>query len=77
MIATNAVVIPASALQNSQSGNYVYVLTDAQTVEMRPVTVGTRLEREIAIDKGLQGGERVVVEGQLRLSPGMKVKAAS
>jgi len=44
---------------------------------MRPVTVGTRLERELAIDKGLQGGERVVVEGQLRLSPGMKVKAAS
>jgi multidrug efflux system membrane fusion protein len=73
----NAVVIPASALQNSQAGNYVYVLTEAQTVEMRPVTVGTRLEREIAIDKGLQGGERVVIEGQLRLSPGMKVKAAS
>lgn len=73
----NAVVIPAAALQNSQQGNYVYVLTPAQTVEMRPVTVGTRLDREIAIDKGLAGGERVVVEGQLRLAPGMKVKAAS
>ena len=73
----NAVVIPAAALQNSQAGNYVYVLTAAETVEMRPVTVGTRLERDIAIDKGLRGGERVVVEGQLRLAPGMKVKAAS
>ena len=71
----NAVVVPASALQNSQSGNYVYVLTDAQTVEMRPVTAGIKLDREVAIDKGLQNGERVVVEGHLRLSPGMKVKA--
>jgi len=73
----NAVVVPVSALQNSQSGNYVYVLTDAQTVEMRPVTAGIKLEREVAIDKGLQNGERVVVEGHLRLSPGMKVKAIS
>ena len=73
----NAVVIPAAALQNSQAGNYVYVLTAAETVEMRPVTVGARVERDIAIDKGLRGGERVVVEGQLRLAPGMKVNAAS
>jgi len=73
----NAVVIPASAIQNSQSGNYVYVITPEQTVEMRNVTVGTRADREIAIDKGLKGGERVVTEGQLRLSPGAKVKVAS
>ncbi|MBI2688424.1 MAG: efflux RND transporter periplasmic adaptor subunit [Acidobacteria bacterium] len=71
----NSVVVPAAALQNSQAGNYVYVVTAAQTVEMRPVVIGTRADREIAIDKGLQGGEKVVVEGQLRLSPGMKVKA--
>lgn len=73
----NAVVIPASALQNSQAGNYVYVVTPNQTVEMRPVTPGVRTDREIAIEKGLQGGDSVVVEGQLRLAPGMKVKTAS
>jgi len=73
----NAVVVPASAIQNSQTGNYVYVMTAAQTVELRPVTVGARVERDIAIDKGLQGGEQVVIEGQLRLAPGMKVKAVS
>lgn len=73
----NAVVIPAAALQNSQQGNFVYVLTPAQTVEVRPVTTGARLDRDIAIDKGLAGGERVVIEGQLRLAPGMKVRAAS
>jgi len=73
----NAVVIPAAALQNSQAGNFVYVVTAAQTVEMRPVTAGTRADRDIAIEKGLQAGEKVVIEGQLRLAPGMKVKAAS
>ncbi len=72
----NAVVIPAAALQNSQLGNFVYVLTPAGTVEMRTVTVGTRADREVSIEKGLQGGEQVVVEGQLRLAPGMKAKAA-
>lgn len=73
----NAVVIPASALQNSQSGNFVYVVTPAGTVEMRPVTVGTRLDRDLAIEKGLAGGDKVVIEGQLRLAPGMKVKVSS
>ena len=72
-----AVVIPAAALQNSQSGNYVYVLTPQQTVEMRAVKIGTRADRDVAIESGLKSGEQVVVEGQLRLAPGMKVKAAS
>ena len=49
----NAVVIPASAIQNSQSGNYVYVVTPASTVEMRPVTVGTRADRADFIDRRL------------------------
>lgn len=73
----NTVVIPSAALQNSQTGNFVYVVTDAQQVEMRPVTIGVRSDRDVAIDKGLAGGERVVIEGQLRLAPGMKVKASS
>lgn len=72
----NAVVIPAAALQNSQAGNFVYVVGDGEQVEMRMVTAGTRVDRDIAIEKGLRGGERVVVEGQLRLAPGMKVKVA-
>ncbi len=73
----NAVVIPAAALQNSQAGNYVYVVKEDQTVEMRPVVAGVRADREIAIDKGLRGGEKVVTEGHLRLSPGAKVKGVS
>jgi len=73
----NAVVIPAAALQNGQTGNYVYVVTDKQTVELRPVTLGPRVDRDVAIESGLRAGEKVVTEGQLRLAPGSKVKAAS
>ena len=73
----NAVVIPAAALQNSQTGNYVYVVTEKQTVELRPVTLGPRVDRDVAIESGLRAGEKVVIEGQLRLAPGSKVKAAS
>jgi membrane fusion protein, multidrug efflux system len=73
----NAVVIPAAALQNSQSGSYVYVVTANQTVELRPVTTGVRADRDIAIDKGLAAGEKVVTEGQMRLAPGSKIKAAA
>jgi multidrug efflux system membrane fusion protein len=52
----------------------VFVVKADHTVESRPVTVGRRLERETVVDKGLQAGERVVTEGQLRLAPGAKVE---
>lgn len=73
----NAVVIPAAALQNSQAGSYVYIVTPQKTVELRPVTLGPRLDRDVTIETGLSGGESVVVEGQLRLAPGSKIKVVS
>jgi multidrug efflux system membrane fusion protein len=44
-----------------------------RTVESRPVTTGVRAEQNIVIENGLQPGEVVVTEGQLRLAPGTKV----
>ncbi len=44
------------------------------TVEDRVITVGRTLNSETVIDKGLQPGERVVTDGQLRLVPGAKVE---
>lgn len=74
---TNAIVIPAAAVQTGQSGNYVYVVKPDDTVEMRNITAGPRAGRIIAIDKGVQSGDRVVTEGHLRLAPGIKVRTAS
>lgn len=73
----NAVVIPAAALQTGQQGTYLYVVKPDQTVEIRVVTTGPRLQGAVAIDTGLNAGETVVTEGQLRLAPGYKVKVTS
>ncbi len=70
----NAVVVPAPALQTGQSGQYVFVVKSDNTVESRPVVTGRTVEGETVIQKGLQPGESVVTDGQLRLVPGSKVK---
>ena len=69
----NAVVAPTQAVQTGQSGQYVFVIKDDLTAESRPVVVGRTLDGETVVEKGLQQGERVVTDGQLRLIPGSKV----
>lgn len=69
-----AVAIPSNALQVSQAGQYVYVVRSDQTAELRPVTVERTTGAEAVIAKGLQPGEVVVTEGQLRVIPGRQVE---
>ena len=70
----NAIVVPNQAVQTGQDGQFVYVVKEDKTVEMRPVVTGTRIDQELVIDRGLQPGETVVTEGQLRLTPNSKVQ---
>jgi len=70
----NAVVVPLRAIQNSQSGEYVYVVKPDMTAEMRPVTTSVRADQEVVVTDGLRSGETVVTEGHLRVAPGMKVR---
>ena len=72
---TNAVVVPAEAVQPGQRGQVVYVVKEDQSVELRPVTVGISRGNRVVIDKGLAKGETVVTDGQLRLFPGAKIRA--
>jgi membrane fusion protein, multidrug efflux system len=68
-------VVPASAIQNDQKGQHVFVINPAgNTAELRPVTVERSNENEAVISKGLQEGELVVTEGQLRVLPGKAVE---
>jgi multidrug efflux system membrane fusion protein len=73
----DAVVIPGNAVQAGQNGSFVYVVKADNTVELRPVKTGARIERLVAIEEGLNGGETVVTEGQIRLAPGARVRIAS
>ena len=69
----NAIVVPAAAVQASQAGQYVFVVKADRTVEMRNVKVGRQLGEEMVIAQGLAGGEEVVTDGHLRLTPGAHV----
>ena len=68
-----AAVIPTVALQVGQDGLFVYVITPDNKAEMRKVTVSGSDADQSAVNAGLQPGERVVVDGQHRLSPGAAV----
>ncbi len=72
----DVVVIPAQAVQTGQKGQYVYVVKDDLTVEYRDVVTGITTDNEVVIGQGLQPGEKVVTDGQLRLAPGALVKIA-
>ena len=69
----NAVVVPSQAVQTGQAGQYVFVVKQDMTAEYRPVVAGTSVAGETVIQKGLEAGETLVTDGQLRLVPGMKV----
>lgn len=70
---SGAVVVPTQAVQTGQSGQYVYVVKNDMTVESRPVKV-SRTHGMLAVVAGVEPGERVVTDGQLRLAPGSKVE---
>jgi len=70
----DALVVPNEAVQTGQDGSYVFVVKQDRTVESRPVVTGARVNQDLVIEKGLQAGEVVVTEGQLRLAPGSRVQ---
>ncbi len=69
----NAITVPNEAVQNGQDGQFVYVVGSDSKVEDRPVTIGERVDQDLVILKGLEAGETVVTQGQLRLQPGSLV----
>src|SRR5271163_1011015 len=60
---SNAILMPAAALQRSQQGSFVYVVKPDQTVAMQPVTVQATQGEVIAVSKGLAAGDMVVTDG--------------
>lgn len=69
--------VPAAAVQQGPQGDFVFVVTPDASVETRPVTVTLLQADSAVIGQGLQAGETVVTDGQLRLSPGAKVQIKS
>jgi len=62
-------------VQQASKGHIVYVVKEDGTAELRPVVVGDYSDQKgILIANGLQAGDRVVVEGALKVVPGQPVK---
>jgi multidrug efflux system membrane fusion protein len=73
----HAVVVPTTAVQAGQQGQYVFVVKPDQTVELRNVQVARAADAETVIKQGLKPGETVVTDGQLRLVAGSRVSIKS
>ncbi len=69
----NAVVIPAAAVQVGQQGQFVFRVKADNTVEVQAIQTGVAFGRLVVVARGLEAGDRVVTEGQLRLRPGSRV----
>ena len=69
-----ALLVPAVAVQRGPEGTFVYVVGADKTAQMKPVTVGLITNGRAVIEKGLDGGEHVVIEGQNQIRPGGRVE---
>lgn len=71
----NAVIVPNESVQQGADGNFLYVVKSDNTVELRKIQILAAHQGHSAIAGGVAGGEMVVTDGQLRLTPGASVAA--
>jgi RND family efflux transporter MFP subunit len=69
-----ALLIPDRALGSDQSQKFVYVVGGDRKIEVHPVKIGPIIEGLRVVKEGLKGGEQVVVEGLMRVRPGIVVE---
>ena len=71
-----ALTVPAAAVQRGPEGTYVYAVDADGTARVQTVAVAQIQDGVAVIDQGLAAGQRVVVDGQYKLRPGLKVVEA-
>jgi membrane fusion protein (multidrug efflux system) len=67
------VAVPQAAIAQDQTSPYLFVVNDRNVAEQRRVRTGAARDGLIAVTDGLKAGERVIVQGQQRVRPGMTV----
>ena len=68
-----AIVVPTTAVQNGQQGQFVFVVNKDSTVAVRPVTVSRTRGEDAIVAPACSPGTRSVTDGQLRLLPGSRI----
>jgi membrane fusion protein (multidrug efflux system) len=69
----SVVAIPQPAIAIDQAGAYVYVVNDKNVAEQRRIKTGVSRDGMVAVTEGLKAGEKVIIQGQQRVRPGMVV----
>lgn len=72
----NAVTVPQRSVMEGPQGKFVYVVDEKSTAQALPVEAGPWTGERWIITSGLKGGERVIVDGVMKIGPGAPVKVA-
>ena len=73
-IREDATVVPRRSIIIEKGGAYVYVMRQDSTVEKRFIELGPEFQNNMVVERGVRPGENIVVEGQHKLTPGVKVR---
>jgi membrane fusion protein, multidrug efflux system len=76
-VTTNASLIPQKAIRYNQQGPYVYIVQPDMTVVIRQLILGEEQGTDQIVLEGLDQSDRLIIDGHLRLSPGLKVEVKS
>lgn len=76
-VVLNAKLIPQKAIRYNQQGPYVYVVQPDSTVVLRQLILGDEQGVDQIVQEGVDPEELIIVDGHLRLSPGVKVEVKS
>jgi membrane fusion protein (multidrug efflux system) len=69
----NVILVPQRAIQQLQSEQTVMTVGSSNVVELRAITTAERVGENWIVEQGLKPGDRVIVEGQLKVRPGARV----
>lgn len=69
----DALLVPQKAVLQLQSSHFVFLVNASNVVEQKEIEIGERYQNSVVVTKGLQPGDRVVIDGMTRLKPGMTV----
>jgi multidrug efflux system membrane fusion protein len=72
-VESNALTLPARAVMTGQQGTYVFMVDSASAAKQRPVQIARTVDSVAVLTSGLNEGEKVIVDGQSRLTSGSKV----
>lgn len=73
----DVVAIPRKAVMSSAQGHFVWIVGKEEKVEFRPVKIGRNMGNDVVVTEGLASGDRYIVEGVLKVQPGIQVSAVS